>query len=84
VQSEAARDGQSRSQRIGSIVMDLFQGQELRAESRRNFEFIERHLAFAMCALDGLLAEHPDHTLRERVREAYRRKAEQLAREKTS
>lgn len=84
VQSEAARTGQSRSHWIGSIIMDLFQGQELRAESRRNFEFVERNLTFAMCALDGLLAEHPDHTLRDRVREAYRRKVEQLAREKSS
>lgn len=76
VQNEAARSGQSRSHWIGSILCDLFQGQDLRDESRHNIEFIKRQLTFVACALDGLLAEHSDHTLRERVRDAFRRKME--------
>src|SRR5690606_27187523 len=76
VQNEAARSGQSRSHWIGSILYDLFRGQDLRDESRQNIESIKRQLTFIACAVDGLLAEHPDHTLRERVRDAFRRKME--------
>ena len=76
VQNEAARSGQSRSHWIGSILYDLFKGQDLRDESRQNIEFIKRQLTFIACAVDGLLAEHPDDTLRERVRDAFRRKME--------
>jgi len=74
VQAEASSAKQSRSQWIGAIVTDLFQGQELREESRQNAEHIKRQLTFIVCALDGLLAEHPDKTLRGRVHDAYRRK----------
>lgn len=42
VQDEATRAKQSRSQWIGAIVTDLFQGQELREEARQNAEFIKR------------------------------------------
>jgi hypothetical protein len=76
VQNEAARSGQSRSHWIGSILYDLFQGQDLRDENRQNIEFIKRQLTFIAFALDGLLLEHPDHTLRDRVRDAFRRKME--------
>ena len=74
VQNEATRAKQSRSQWIGSIVTDLFQGQEFREEGRKH---IQRQLAFIAVALDGLLLEHPDKTLRSRVHNAHRRKVAQ-------
>lgn len=77
VQSEATRAKQSRSQWIGSIVTDLFQGQEFREEGRKTIEHIQRQLAFIAVALDGLLLEHPDKTLRSRVHNAHRRKVAQ-------
>lgn len=82
VQNEAVAAKQSRSQWIGAIVTDLFQGQELREESRQNAEHIKRQLTFIVCALDGLLAEHPDKTLRGRVHDAFRRKRVQPEQEK--
>lgn len=74
VQEEATRAKQSRSQWIGAIVTDLFQGQEFREEGRKNVEHIKRQLTFIAVALDGLLLEHPDKSLRGRVHEAHRRK----------
>lgn len=82
VQNEAARSGQSRSHWIGSILYDLFKGQDLREESRQNLEFIRKQLTFISCALDGLLFEHPDHTLRARVRDAFRHRWEKRDEEK--
>ena len=81
VQDEATRAKQSRSQWIGAIVTDLFQGQELREEARQNAEFIKRRLIFIMCALDGLLLAHPDATLRAKVHEAHKRQLDKLAQE---
>lgn len=81
VQNEASRAKQSRSQWIGAIVTDLFQGQDLREESRQNIELIKRNTTFMVCAVDGLLAGHPDPTLRGRVHEAYRRKVGQTDQE---
>lgn len=81
VQDEANRAKQSRSQWIGAIVTDLFQGQELREEARQNVEFIKRRLIFIMCALDGLLLAHPDATLRTKVHEAHKRQLDKLAQE---
>jgi hypothetical protein len=78
VQNEATHAKQSRSQWIGAIVTDLFQGQDLREENRQNIELIKRNLTFMVCAIDGLLAGHADPTLRARVHEAYRRKAGQV------
>lgn len=80
-QDEATRAKQSRSQWIGAIVTDLFQGQELREEARQNAEFIKRRLIFIMCALDGLLLAHPDATLRAKVHEAHKRQLDKLAQE---
>lgn len=77
VQEEATRAKQSRSQWIGAIVTDLFQGQEFREEGRKNVEHVKRQLTFIAVALDGLLLEHPDKTLRSRVHDAHRRKATQ-------
>lgn len=82
VQAEASSAKQSRSQWIGDMVTDLFQGQELREESRQNAEHIKRQLTFITCALDGLLAEHSDNTLRGRVHDAFRRKRDQAEQEK--
>lgn len=81
VQDEATRAKLSRSQWIGSIVTDLFQGQELREEARQNAAFVKRRLIFIMCALDGLLVAHPDATLRAKVHEAYKRQIDKLAQE---
>lgn len=66
----------SRSHWVSSVLLDLFQGQDLRDEARANAVRMQRQLTFAMCALDGLLDGHPDPTLRERVHDAYRRKVE--------
>jgi hypothetical protein len=52
-------------------------GKSLREENRHNVEHIKRQLTFLTCALDGLLTEHPDMTLRSRVHDAYRRKVTQ-------
>src|SRR5690606_1307948 len=79
VQNEAARVGQSRSLWIATVIHDLFNGQELRAESRKHIEFVERRMIFIGCAIDGLLLEHPAHTLRDRVREAFRLQMEKHA-----
>lgn len=77
VQNEATCANLSRSQWIASILIDLFQGQEFRDEGRQNAEHLKRQLTFITCAIDGLLAEHPDKTLRGRVRDAFRRKVEE-------
>jgi hypothetical protein len=72
VQQEASSAKLRKSQWIGAIVTELFQGQELREEGRQNAEHIKRQLTFVICALDGLLAGHPDAKLRGRVHGAYR------------
>ena len=82
VQDEATQAKPSRSQRIGAIVTDFFQGQELREDARHNAAFIERGLIFIKCALDGLLLAHPDATLRAKVHEAHKRQLDKLAQER--
>lgn len=77
VGDEAGRVNLSRSLWIGKMILDLYQGQEMRDEARKNADHIRRQLTFIKCALDGLLAGHPDPALRERVHEAYARKVEQ-------
>jgi hypothetical protein len=77
VGDEAARVKLSKSLWIGSMIIDLYQGQEMRDEARKNAEHVRRQLTFITCALDGLLAGHPDETLRGRVHAAFRRKLEQ-------
>jgi len=77
VQNKTTRAKQSRSKWIGSIVTELFQGQEFREEGRKNLEHIQRQLALIAVALDGLLLEHPDKTLRSRVHDAHRRQVRQ-------
>lgn len=57
-------------------MTDLFQGQDVREEARENTRRIRRQLAFAMCALDGLLDAHPDPKLRQRVIEAFQNRVE--------
>ena len=81
VGDEAGRVGLSRSLWIGNIVVGLYQGQELRGETRKNAEQFRRQLTFIVCALDGLLAGHPDNTLRGRVRDAFKHKVDQLQQE---
>jgi hypothetical protein len=49
----------------------------MRDEARKNAEYVRRQLTFLTCAIDGLLAGHPDNALRERVHAAFRRKLEQ-------
>jgi hypothetical protein len=77
VGDEAGRVNLSRSLWIGKMILDLYQGQEMRDEARKNSDHIRRQLTFIICALDGLLVGHPDPALRERVHEAYARKVEQ-------
>jgi hypothetical protein len=77
VQDEANRARQSRSLWIGAIVTDLFQGQKFREEGPKNVEHIKGQLTFIAVALDGLLLEHPEKTLRSRVHDAHRRKVSQ-------
>jgi hypothetical protein len=77
VGDEAARVKLSKSLWIGNMIIDLYQGQEMRDEARKNAEHVRKQLTFITCALDGLLAGHPDSTLRDRVHAAFRRKLEQ-------
>jgi hypothetical protein len=74
VDSQAKLAKVSRSHWIASILLDLFQGQELREEGRAVAKRTDKQLTFIICAVDGLLALHPDATLRERVHKAYRKK----------
>lgn len=69
----------SRSLWIGDV--GLYQGQELRDEARKTAEHVNRQLIFIVCALGGLIAGPPDHTLRGKVRDAYRHKVDQLQQE---
>lgn len=84
IDGEARRAKATRSQWIGSFFTDLFQGQDVREEARENTRQIRRQLAFAMCALDGLLDAHPDTTLRQHVIAAFQNRIEheQLGRSK--
>ena len=82
VGDEAGRVNLSRSLWIGKMILDLYQGQEMRDEARKNVDHIRRQLTFIACALDGLLVGHPDPVLRERVHEAYARKVEQTKQER--
>ena len=77
VGDEAARVQLSKSLWIGNMIIDLYRGQEMRDEARKNAEKVRKQLTFITCALDGLLAANPDPTLRERVHAAFRRKLEQ-------
>ena len=74
--NEATKASVSRSHWIGSVMLDLFQGQDLRDETRVATKRIQRQLTFLICSVDGLLAEHPDKTLRDRCYEAFRAKVE--------
>ena len=74
--NEACKAHVSRSQWIGSVLLDLFQGQDLRDEARAAAKRMQRQLTFLICAVDGLLAEHPDKTLRDRAYEAFHAKVE--------
>ena len=74
--SEASKAHVSRSHWIGSVMLDLFQGQDLRDEARATTKRMQRQLTFLICAVDGLLAEHPDKTLRDRAYEAFHAKVE--------
>lgn len=77
VGDEAARVQLSKSLWIGKMLIDLYRGQEMRDEARKNAEKVRKQLTFITCALDGLLAANSDPTLRERVHAAFRRKLEQ-------
>lgn len=77
VGDEAARVQLSKSLWIGNMITDLYRGQEMRDEARKNDEKVRKQLTFITCALDGLLAANADPTLRERVHAAFRRKLEQ-------
>ena len=77
VGDEAARVQLSKSLWIGNIIIDLYRGQEMRDEARKNAEKVRKQLTFITCALDGLLAANAEPTLRERVHAAFRRKLEQ-------
>lgn len=81
VEQEARFAKQSRSQFIGTILTDLFQGQELRAEARQIAAFIKRRLVYLTCAVDGLLSVHPDPKLRMTIHEAYTKQLDKLAQE---
>ena len=74
--SEATKASVSRSHWIGSVLLDLFQGQDLRDETRAATKRMQRQLTFLICSVDGLLAEHPDKTLRDRCYQAFRAKVE--------
>jgi hypothetical protein len=74
VDAEAARARTSRSFWIANILTDLFQGQELRDAGQEQAAFLRKNITFVACGVDGLLAGHPDHTLRKRVHDAYHRK----------
>ena len=82
VGDKAGRVNLSRSLWIGKMILDLYQGQEMRDEARKNADHIRRQLTFITGALDGLLVGHPDPALRERVHEAYARKVEQAKQER--
>jgi len=81
VGDEASRVSLSRSLWIGKMILDLYQGQEMRDEARKNADHIRRQLTFITFALDGLLAEHLDPALRECVHQAYARKVQQAKQE---
>lgn len=74
--SEAAKARVSRSHWISSVLLELFQGQNLRDETRAATKRMQRQLSFLICAVDGLLAEHPDKTLRDRAYQSFRAKIE--------
>ncbi|MEQ1496199.1 MAG: hypothetical protein ABL912_10640 [Novosphingobium sp.] len=76
IDGEARRAKVTRSHWVATFLTDLFQGQEVREEARAKTFQIRRQLAFAMCALDGLLEAYSDPTLRQRVNEAFRNRVE--------
>lgn len=76
IDGEARRAKATRSQWIATFMTDLFQGQDVREEAREDTRRIRRQLAFAMCALDGLLDAHPDPKLRQRVMKAFQNRVE--------
>ena len=74
--NEACKAHVSRSHWIGSVLLDLFQGQDLREETRAASKRMQRQLTFLICAVDGLLSEHPNKTIRDRAYEAFHAKVE--------
>ena len=76
IDGKARRAKVIRSHWVATFLVDLFQGQEVREEARENALRVCRQLAFAMCALDGLLDAHPDPKLRKRVIEAFQNRVE--------
>ena len=76
IDREARRAKVTRSHWVATFLTDLFQGQEVREEARAQTLQIRRQIAFAMCALNGLIAAHPDLALHKRVIEVFKNRVE--------
>ena len=79
VNAEAARCQTSRSEWVGSMLTDLYGGQELRTASQKQMDLMARRLVWLSVAVDGLLADSRDPGLREQVHAAYHRKLKRIA-----
>ena len=78
VEGQARKAAVSRSQWLGTVLADLYEGRVRDEALRKGQAQLHRQLVFVTCALDAMLASHPDPALRERVHEAFRRKVAAL------
>ena len=74
VEGQARKAGTSRSHWIGKVLTDHYEGHVRDDALRPGQERLIRQMTFTICALDGLLAGHPDGALRERVHAAFKAK----------
>ncbi len=83
LEAEARKAKVSRSHWICAVLSDLFQGQDLREESRAVTAEIQRELVYLVCAIDELLQVHPNPELRQRVDGAFRTRLEPIRSEQS-
>ena len=74
VEGQARKAAVSRSQWLGTVLADLYEGRVRDEALRKGQAQLHRQLLFVTCALDAMLVSNPDPALRERVHEAFRRK----------
>lgn len=74
VEGQASRAGTSRSQWIGTVLAELYEGRSHIDDLRSDLARVTRQLTFVTCALDGMLTRHPDSRLREQVHAAFQAK----------
>ena len=76
VEAQARKAAVSRSQWVGTVLADLYEGRVRDEALRRGQAQLQRQMVFVISALDALLACSPDPALWESVHAAFQRKVD--------